>query len=254
MQAAVHERLIRLTGCGNFRDLGGYEARDGRHVRWRRLFRSDALAWLTEDDVRALDGMDLRLVFGIDLRTHDELEGMHTGVLYDYDTKHHHLPFFPRFGADRAEVQAAVHAIGKVAGDSYLQLMEQSRPCFEGIFTLLADANHYPSAFYCAAGKDRTGMVSALLLRVLGVPDEQIIEDYALTEAPSEERLVARFVALGRDLRELPDRAALAAHPETMEHFLTGFDRLHGSVEEFLLSCNIQESTLEQVRQNLLED
>ncbi len=198
--------------------------------------------------------MNLQLVFGIDLRTHDELESMHTGVVYDSDTRHHHLPFFPRFGADRAEVQAAVHAIGQVASDSYLQLMEQSRPCFEGVFNLLAEPEHYPSAFYCAAGKDRTGMVSALLFRVLGVSDEQIIEDYALTEAPSEERLIARYVALGRDPRDLPDRASLAAHPETMEHFLTGFDRLHGSVEEFLLSCNVQESTLEQVRQNLLED
>jgi len=254
MQAAVQERLISLAGCGNFRDLGGYETREGRRVRWRRIFRSDALAWLTEDDIQTLAGMDLRLVFGIDLRTHDELEGMHLGVVYEADTKHHHLPFFPRFGADRAQVQAAVHAIGQVASASYLQLMEQSRPCFEGVFNLLADAQHYPSAFYCAAGKDRTGMVSALLLRVLGVPDEQIIEDYALTEAPSEERMRARFKALGRDLRDLPDRATLAAHPETMEHFLAGFDRLHGSVEEFLLSCNVRESILEQVRQNLLED
>jgi hypothetical protein len=89
---------------------------------------------------------------------------------------------------------------------------------------------------------------------VLDVSDEQIIEDYALTEAPSEERLIARFNVMGRDLREMPDPSTLKAHPETMEHFLAGFDRLHGSVEEFLLSCNVQESILEQVRQNLLED
>jgi protein-tyrosine phosphatase len=254
MTTTVHERLITLAGCGNFRDLGGYETRDGRTVRWRRLFRSDALAWLTEDDVQTLAGMDLRLVFGIDLRTHDELEAMHAGVVYESDTRHQHLPFFPRFGADRAAVQAAVHAIGQVAGDRYLSLMEQSRPCFEGVFNLLAESSHYPSAFYCAAGKDRTGMVSALLLRVLDVSDEQIIEDYALTEAPSEERLIARFNVMGRDLREMPDPSTLKAHPETMEHFLAGFDRLHGSVEEFLLSCNVQESILEQVRQNLLED
>ena len=155
--------------------------------------------------------------------------------------------------ADRAQVQAAVHAIGQVAGDSYLQLMEQSRPCFEGIFNLLADPQHYPSAFYCAAGKDRTGMVSALLLRVLGVSDEQIIEDYALTAAPSEERLIARFKAMGRDLSRMPDPASLRAHPETMEHFLAGFDRSHGSVEEFLMQCNVDDRTLQRVRENLLE-
>jgi hypothetical protein len=253
MTAVVHERLIRLAGCSNFRDLGGYSTRDGQTVRWRRLFRSDALAWLTPEDIATLDGMELKLVVGIDLRTHDELESMHIGCVYESDTRHQHLPFFPRFGPDRAQVQAAVHAIGQVAADRYLQLLEQSRPCFKGIFDLLADPAHYPSAFYCAAGKDRTGMVSAILLRALGVSDGQIIEDYALTEAPSEERLVARLSALGRDLRDLPDRSTLAAKPATMEHFLAGFDRLHGSVEEFLLSCNVRESTLEQVRQNLLE-
>lgn len=250
---AVHERLISLSGCGNFRDLGGYSARDGRRTRWRRLFRSDALIWLTEQDVQTLASHDLNLVFGIDLRTHDELESTHAGVLYGSTTRHHHLPFFPRFGEDRAEVQAAVHAMGKVASESYLQLMEQSRPCFEGIFNLLADPNHYPSAFYCAAGKDRTGMVSALLLRALGVSDDQIIEDYALTRAPSEERLIARLTAMGRDISELPDRATLAAHPETMEYFLAGFDRQYGSVEDFLLASNVAEETLEKVRDNLLE-
>jgi protein-tyrosine phosphatase len=223
-------------------------------VRWRRLFRSDALTLLTEADVQALARMELRLVCGIDLRTRDEVESTHSGVLYDFDTKHHHLPFFPRFGVDRAEVQAAVHAIGKVAGDRYLLLMEQSRPCFEGVFTLLADPASYPSAFYCAAGKDRTGMVSALVLRALGVSDEQVITDYALTKAPTEEQLIAKFKALGRDPRDMPDPVTLAAHPETMEHFLVEFDRLHGSVEEFLLSCNIPESMLQQVRQNLIED
>jgi protein-tyrosine phosphatase len=254
MRATLNERLIRLTGCGNFRDLGGYETRDGRSVRWRRLFRSDALVWLTGDDIATLASHDLNLVFGIDLRTHDELESMHLGRIQEAGIRHRHLPFFPRFGEDRAEVQAAVHAMGSVAGDQYLRLIEQSRPCFQGVFNLLTYAAHYPSVFYCAAGKDRTGIVSAILLRALGVPDEEIIEDYALTEAPTEERLVARSVALGRDLKELPDPATLAARPETMEHFLAGFDRLHGSVEEFLLSCNVQESTLEQVRQNLLED
>lgn len=223
-------------------------------MRWRRIFRSDALTWLTDDDIETLESMDLRLVFGIDLRTHDEVEEMQPGVVYDRaHTKHQHLPFFPRFGPDRAQVQAAVHAIGQVAGDSYLQLMEQSRPCFEGIFNLLADPQHYPSAFYCAAGKDRTGMVSALLLRVLGVSDEQIIEDYALTAAPSEERLIARFKAMGRDLSRMPDPASLRAHPETMEHFLAGFDRSHGSVEEFLMQCNVDDRTLQRVRENLLE-
>lgn len=253
MPVTMNERIISLQGCGNFRDLGGYETADGRTIRWRRLFRSDALVWLTPEDVATLHGLGLNLIAGLDLRTPDEVNVNLPRVVYDNGTRHLHFPFFVMAGSDKARVKEAAYGLGPAAGESYLYLLEQAKPCFHGVMTFLADETSYPSAYYCAAGKDRTGMMTALLLRLLGIPDEQIIEDYALTQAPTEERLLARFEALGRDPAELPDRAGMAASPATMEHFLTGFDRLHGSVEEFLLSCDLQESTLERVRQNLLE-
>ena len=254
MKTEVYERRIELSGCGNFRDIGGYEARDGRKVRWRRVFRSDALIWLTQEDLGCLHDMGIKLVAGLDLRTPEEAEQMHIGLLYENGTQRHHLPFIPTFGEDRERMRAMAHAVGRVASEGYLELLEQSRPCFEGLFGVLADESHLPAAYYCAAGKDRTGMVTALLLRLLGVSDEQIIEDYALTPVPTEELIVARLTALGRDPAEtLARRSELGAHPETMEHFLADFDRVHGSVEAFLLSCNLGEETLARVRGNLLE-
>jgi hypothetical protein len=254
MTAIVLERTINLAGCGNFRDLGGYAARGGRTVRWRVLFRSDALIWLTHDDLETLRDLGIHLVAGFDLRTGEEVDQMHRGVIYDNgETTHHHLPFFPSFGNDRARMREIAHATGQVGGDNYLGLLEQAQPCFRGLFEKLADMSTLPAAYYCAAGKDRTGMVSALLLRALGVSDEQIIEDYALTDAPSEERLLARIKALGRDPADALNRERMKAHPETMEHFLAGFDRLYGTVEDFLLSCGVPERTIEQVRENLLE-
>jgi protein-tyrosine phosphatase len=254
IKTAVEERSITLVGCGNFRDLGGYTTRDGRSTRWRRLFRSDALVWLTTEDVDSLAAHGLKLAAGIDLRTHDEVKTLGDGPVYKNGTMHHHLPFFPTFGEDRERMRQMAYAIGQVASDGYLEMLEMSRSCFEGLFEFLGDEAHYPSAFYCAAGKDRTGMVSAILLRALGMSDDQIIEDYAMTVAPSEERFRERFKILGREGDPLPDREGMNAHPETMEHFLAGFDRLHGSVEEFLLSCHVPESSIERVRQNLLED
>lgn len=254
LSPAVYERTLSLVGCGNFRDLGGYETRDGRKVRWRRLFRSDSLSWLTAEDISSLASQGISLAAGFDLRTAEELDAMHRGVVYDNGTRHHHLPFFPTFGEDPERMREVAFATGQVAGDRYLALLANAQSCFEGLFNVLADEDSFPAVYYCAAGKDRTGMVSAVLLRLLGVPDDQIVEDYALTEAPSEERLTLRLKAMGRDLKNLELRERMAAHPETMEHFLSGFDRLHGSAEEFLLSCNLEESTLERVRQNLLEN
>jgi protein-tyrosine phosphatase len=253
IEAVSYERTIALEGCGNFRDLGGYEGRHGRRVRWRRLFRSDALVWLTPDDMHCLAGQGIKLTVGLDLRTHDELKHMGHSVLYENGTKRHHLPFLPTFGEDKERARSIAYATGQVAGDRYLEILAESRPCFEGLFEILSNEANFPAAYYCAAGKDRTGMVTAILLRALGVSDDQIIIDYALTQAPSEERIISRMKALGRDTSTLPDRTALAAYPETMEHFLASFDRLHGSAEDFLLSCNVQESTIERVRENLLE-
>jgi hypothetical protein len=254
MTASVLERTINLAGCGNFRDLGGYQAQDGRTVRWRTLFRSDALIWLTHEDLETLRDLGIRLVAGFDLRTGEEVDQMHRGVIYDTGhTEHHHLPFFPTFGNDRARMREIAHATGQVGGDHYLELLEQAQPCFSGLFDKLADMSTMPAAYYCAAGKDRTGMVSALLLRSLGVSDEQIIEDYALTDAPTLDRILVRRKALGIHESEPINWERMKAHPSTMEHFLAGFDRLHGSVEEFLLSCGVTESTIERVRLNLLE-
>jgi protein-tyrosine phosphatase len=254
MTAQVLERTINLAGCGNFRDLGGYQAQDGRTVRWRILFRSDALIWLTHEDLETLRDLGIRLVAGFDLRTGEEVDQMHRGVIYETgNTTHHHLPFFPTFGNARARMREIAHATGQVGGDNYLELLAQAQPCFRGLFEKLADLSTLPAAYYCAAGKDRTGMVTALLLRTLGVSDEQIIEDYALTDAPTLDRILVRRKALGIDESEPINWERMKAHPTTMEHFLAGFDRLHGSVEEFLLSCGVTRSTIERVRQNLLE-
>jgi protein-tyrosine phosphatase len=253
IQDGVHERRLPLEGCGNFRDLGGYEAMDGRRVRWRRLFRSDALTWLTQDDLATLAAHGLALAAGFDLRTPQELALMEPGVLFETGARHHHLPFIASFGDDPEKMRTLAFATGEVAGAEYVALMEQSQACFAGLFDALAEETSYPSAFYCAAGKDRTGMVSAVLLRALGVPDDQIIEDYALSGPPNVERMRSRMKALGRVFDEHIDRTKLAAQPDTMLHFLRVFDSRYGSAETFLASCGVSQGVIEQVREHLLE-
>jgi protein-tyrosine phosphatase len=253
IQDTIYERRLQLEGCGNFRDLGGYEAADGRSVRWRRLFRSDALTWLTQDDLATLAAHGLELAAGFDLRTPQELAVMVPGVLFENGARHHHLPFIPSFGDDPEKMRTLAFATGEVAGTEYVALMEQSQACFAGLFNALAMANSYPAAFYCAAGKDRTGMVSAVLLRALGVPDAQIIEDYALSGPPNVERLRSRTEALGRVFDEGIDRTKLAAQPDTMLHFLRVFDLRYGSTEAFLAGCGLSQGVIERVREHLLE-
>ena len=144
-------------------------------------------------------------------------------------------------------------ATGEVAGAEYVALLDQSRSCFSGLFAALADAESYPAAFYCTAGKDRTGMVSAILLRTLGVSDDQIIEDYAMSGPPDIDRMRARMQVMGRAFDESIDRTKLAAQPDTMLHFLRAFDSRYGSVGAFLAGCGVAQGVIERVREHLLE-
>jgi protein-tyrosine phosphatase len=253
IEADVYERKIPLAGCGNFRDLGGYEGADGRTVRWRTLFRSDALSWLTEEDLETLTAQGLRLVTGFDLRTPEELAQMAPGALFENGAKHHHMPYMPKLGENPNRMREVALATGQVAAAEYMTMTEGSQSCFYALFAAFAEDESYPAAFFCAAGKDRTGMVSAVLLRSLGVSDEQIIDDYALSGPPDAERMRKRMELMGREFDETIDRSKLAAKPDTMLHFLRAFDERYGSVEAFLAACGVTEQVLEQVREHLLE-
>lgn len=172
-----------LSGPSNFRDLGGYAAADGRTVRWRRIFRSDALR-LTDTDVAILrDEVGLRLV--VDLRTAFEYGRREGGGNENYvqrnaavGARRVHLPM-----VDETRIKRQASDERPIAARSYLKMFERGGPALTEAFAYIADPAHHPLVFHCAAGKDRTGILAAMLLGVLGVDDETIVADYALSQA-----------------------------------------------------------------------
>jgi protein-tyrosine phosphatase len=191
-------RLLNLAGANNFRDLGGYPTRVGRPVRWRRIFRSNHLGHLTDDDIVVLRGLGLKRVF--DLRGSEER--LATPCRIDGITVHS-LPIEP---AIVAELKARL-AIGKplsaaetvnLMRDSYRDYVRRATPCFRRLFAHLAE-DHAPLVIHCTAGKDRTGFAIALLLSLLGVSEDLILDDYLLTN-----RIYRMDPATARSI-ELPD-------------------------------------------------
>lgn len=239
------ERLIPLAGCINFRDLGGYPTMDGRRVRWRRLFRSDSLHRMTQQDLVRVRDLGLTLAF--DLRTPEELERYGVEHVMAAGVRHRHAPFIP--AVNRAE-------LSEITGDltgHYLQMLERGRSAIQELFATLAAPEHYPMVLYCMAGKDRTGLAAALVLRALGVPDAHIVADYALTERYAGDLLRQRVTEAADAFGPLPP-AVLAALPSTMEQTLAALDRNYGSTEKFLRECGVSREELEAVRAHLLED
>ena len=173
-------RLLRLQGAMNFRDLGGYTGREGRSVRWRRLFRSDHLGRLTQDDYASL--ADLRLHGSIDFRglaERAENPCQLPGIVQ------HSLAIEPTV-VQRMEAMAAAEReltgpiVVELMEDLYRSLVIDHASRFSELFQHLLDAEG-PLVFHCTAGKDRTGVAAALILFALGVSREQVMKDYLLT-------------------------------------------------------------------------
>jgi protein-tyrosine phosphatase len=247
--ATSDERFVGLQGCFNFRDLGGYAAAGGRTIRWGRLFRADGLHRLTDADRRDLGELGLRTV--IDLRSGDELtergriEWPAPGLAY------HHVPMMDVL-PDREELPTWVEP--SYVARRYAEMLEQASGAVAAALALLADPSTYPAVFHCAAGKDRTGILSAVLLGLLGVPDEVIVVDYSLSSGA-----MVRFLEWlhteypdSTDELERSSAAIVAAEPETMELFLKRFRSDHGSFEAYADSLGVA-SAASGLRMALLE-
>jgi protein-tyrosine phosphatase len=173
-------RHLNLAGASNFRDLGGYPARDGRKLRWRQIFRSNHLGHLTADDIEVLRPLRLRSAY--DLRgTGERVEAM-CGL---EEISVHSLPIEPTVVAALRARRASGTSLSatdalEVMQESYRSYVRQNTANFRTLFAHLLD-DRAPLVIHCTAGKDRTGFACALILHALGVPDELIAEDYLLT-------------------------------------------------------------------------
>lgn len=242
-------RLIDLAGAFNFRDLGGYPAAGGRVTRWGRLFRSDTLHELTAEDVVVLRSMGLATI--IDLRTERELARSGRGPMASEPVAFRHLSVIRE---DGGETTAAPAQPGEELSTRYLWYLESGRAPLMEALCLVADPDHLPLVFHCAAGKDRTGVLAALVLDILGVEPEVIVADYVIT-AGRMELILSRY-------RSDPDVAArmadvpavrFAVEAETMERFLRGLHDRYGGARAWALGAGVDADAVERMADLLLE-
>jgi len=174
---------IELSGASNFRDLGGYRADAGRAVRRLRLLRSDHLANLEAQDLCVLATRLGEGVRVLDLRGVAEREAAACAIPA---ATVHSLPIEPTIVqklADLLEAGRRISAADTVGlmQETYRNFVRVNTPRFASLFEHLLDAHEAPLVFHCTAGKDRTGFAAALILRSLGVSDDDVMRDYLLT-------------------------------------------------------------------------
>ena len=178
----VAERLLPLAGGRNFRDLGGYQAAGGKHVRWGTIFRSGAMSGLTETDQAYLGNLGIRTV--CDFRTTSERSAEPNAWVQnaklDYFTRDYALSGgnLGALFADRSKLTPSTMRDAMIG--FYKSFPKEQAPAYRELFARLM-ADRLPIAFNCTAGKDRAGLASALVLTALGVPYETVAEDFLLS-------------------------------------------------------------------------
>jgi len=240
------QRVIDLQGCLNFRDLGGYPTRHGATVRWRRLFRSDALHRLTAAAILHLRQV-IRLGDVIDLRSSAERSADGSGALAEEPIRFHHLPLFDGETAKRAESVSV-----QTLADRYFLLAEFAKAPIAEVIGTIANTEE-PLVYHCAAGKDRTGVISAIVLGLLDVKDEIIVADYAATRE-NLDAIVERLMSLEgyRSMLEALPPDTMHAEPETMVDFLDRIRAEYGSMREYASSAGVSENVVHRLQERLL--
>lgn len=252
-------RWIELDGVVNMRDLGGLPTRNGRRTREGRLVRSDNLQDLTPRDVRRLVE-EVGVTDVIDLRSNTERELTGPGPLTGTSLAHHHHSFLVEDGQvtpERALLlrgeRQTEHRSAEFWTRHYLGYLDQRPDSVAGALGVIAGSRG-GAVVHCAAGKDRTGTVTALALSVAGVPDEEIVADYAAS-AERIAKIIERLIDIepyswglrGRSLDEQTPR------PETMATILRTLEEEHGGAEGWLREQGWDRDRLDRLRSRLVE-
>lgn len=220
-------RVIALDGATNFRDLGGYRTREGRTLRWRRLFRSDQLSGLSAADHEVLSL--LGITAALDFRGAEE----RAATPYEVPgLAQHALSIEPTVAQRMHEITVGggtltTPVVEGLMRDLYRGLVLHQAPRYADFFghVLRAEA---PLVFHCTAGKDRTGVAAALFLLALGVPRETVMRDYLLSNEVYRPPWVPRA-----DIAPEVLRALWGVQPSYLETALEAIDDA-GGAERYL--------------------
>ena len=244
MAEMIPMKRIPMEHAQNIRDLGGFEAADGRVVRWQRLFRGDCLSCLEEQEWKKLTDRGVRTV--LDLRSLSESEAMPDRA--PEGVKLAHCPLqkekidFQRFS------DTAVAAFTRSMEQGYCRMLEEGAELLTAALKEVAEGLKEGAVlFHCTAGKDRTGVLAAVILELLGVAREDIAADYQVSYTYNRK-------GVNEAARQLPDYEKilpmLRSDAEDMLGFLEFWDAKGG--EEFLKSRGLPEETLKTLRAELL--
>ncbi|HSL57672.1 MAG TPA: tyrosine-protein phosphatase [Acidimicrobiales bacterium] len=244
-------RHLPLRTVFNVRDLGGYRTVDGRVTRWRRVLRADGLHNADDGDVTALATLGLRTV--VDLRTPGEVDERGQAPAERFGARYLHLPVLREiWSADQLEGTDDVVAFLTAR---YVEMLDEGTPALTAALELIASDAHLPLVFHCSAGKDRTGVLAALVLELVGVDRGVIAHDYGLSRSGVTAMRAWVRANHPEALDAMNDQPAafFACPPAAMRAFLAHLEREHGGARGWARAAGVGDDVLDELSHRLLE-
>ncbi len=241
-------RHIPLEGAYNVRDCGGYLTREGRTVKWGVFFRADGLHRLTpQGQAVLLQQHGVQTI--IDLRRSEELKTAPNVFADSGHVQYHHQSLLVDTTFDTADGDPEPLTV------MYRKILDERQEAVHKTLSTFAAADGLPGLVHCTAGKDRTGLITALLLSLVGVPHDLIVADYALTATYLGQGFMADIKkrALEKDFTWDQYEPLVACPPENMEQTLQHIDETYGGITPYLRRIGLTEVQLTSLRDRLLD-
>ena len=247
-------RVLDVEGAYNVRDLGGYKTSDGKTTHYHAFLRADGLHNLPESSKTGLFEYGVRTV--IDLRRTFEtvetpnvfanmegVEYLHLNMIGDTNPPGYIPP--PEDEWTTPEITAGIYRV----------LLDERKDVISETLVTLANSVGHTAIYHCAAGTDRTGIISALLLGLAGVPDDTIIADYAFSSHGLRDKLLAEGIpgSLAHVDFALEEPPEILAPPSAMERTLKHLSDKYGGIEPYVRHIGLTEAQVSEIRNMLRE-
>lgn len=246
----MNVKRIPMDGPKNFRDLGGYINKEGKLIGFHKLYRADGLSELTASDIEKLRIMGIKTI--VDLRSKTE-QAMAPDIVPEGVT-YRSCPMMNE-EIKVSDKEQDVGAFKKSLITGYITMIDEAPGLIaRAVTAVIQGLGEGGVVFHCTAGKDRTGILAAVLLTLLDAYEEDIIADYEVTHTYNEKGInakVKKLAELNHVEHKVIDDAMLSSHPETIKAVL---DKLGSfSVSEWLMKNGVEKVELEQLKSQVLE-
>ncbi len=243
-------RHLRLEGTFNTRDIGGYATRDGRQTRWDQFLRSDSLHRLSAKGQQDLLDYGIRTI--IDLRRSVEIQD-ELNVFFGSDkvTYYHHNMAGDMPLRERQNLPQGLEEVERKRW-GYSVVLDKRMSEVRDTLCTLAAPDALPALIHCAGGADRTGLITALVLGIAGVPAETIAQDYALTARFNLSRYLEAHPEIDAASYTWQDFQRDTCHPDVMLGVLRDLDERHCGVEGYALHIGLSQAEIDSLRNALV--